>query len=60
MDKWNKIFGELHYIYLFKVTQTHPFSTSFLTELRESSHHYELHDAGEDEDHAGQHPDVKV
>ena len=31
-----------------------------LTKLSESCHHYKLHDAGEDEDHAGQHPDVKV
>ena len=31
-----------------------------VTKLGESRDDNELHDAGEDEDHAGQHPDVKV
>ena len=31
-----------------------------MTELRESCDHNVLHDAGEDEDHAGEHPDVQV
>ena len=48
------------YLFCFEVTQTHPFTVFLLTELRESCDHYELHDAGEDEDHAGQHPDVEV
>ena len=43
-----------------KITQTHPFTVFLLTELCESCDHDELHDAGEDEHHAGQHPDVKV